>query len=274
MSSHPFRFLTLLAPLLICSPISAHDMWLVVERSHVAAGDKVNVAIAVGMDFPNSLNAISTERVSVLATDGTNRIEEFEFNVDSASNATVAQFQPPEAGLWIVGVTTRPNTIELESMKFNDYLLHDGMPHVLAGRMDRGELDRDAVEQYSKYTKTLVVVGDGAAEDQSGYQTPLGHKLEIVLLESPLQKHVGDTLRAQVLFEGKPLQGANLCWDHPGNGEAFTGQTWTDKDGVALIPLGYSGLMTLRLVHMTRPQTDSHEWESFWSSFTFAVDAH
>jgi len=40
---------------------------------------------------------------------------------------------------------------------------------------------------------------------------------------------------------------------------------------VALAPLRQRGLMTLRLVHMTRPETQDFEWESFWASFTFRL---
>jgi uncharacterized GH25 family protein len=169
----------------------------------------------------------------------------------------------------MLSAVTRPNRLDLEAAKFNDYLLHDGLPHVLAGRMDRGEMDRDATERYSKYVKCLVPIGGVA--DANAAQVVLGHELEIVPLADPLAVSAGETLAVRVLFQGRPLERANLCWDHPGNGEDFTGQTWTDRGGDALIPIARSGLMTLRLVHMTRPMTDDYEWESFWASYTFQV---
>jgi hypothetical protein len=168
-----------------------------------------------------------------------------------------------------VSAVSRPSRIELEAEKFNDYLLHDGLGHVFATRMDDQELDQAATERYSKYTKALVSVGESS--EGGAERKILGQKLEILLLQNPFAIRTGDTLWAQVLFEGKPLDGANLCWDHPGNGEAFSGQTWTDGEGKALVPVARSGLMTLRLVHMTRPRTDEYEWESFWASFTFRI---
>lgn len=158
----------------------------------------------------------------------------------------------------------------MTAAKFNDYLLHDGMPHVLAERMDAGELDRAATEQYSKYVKTLFRVGDSADGDPT---RALGLHLEIVPEEDPLAKRPGQALRVRVLLAGDPLPGANVCWDHPGNGERFTGQTWTDADGRALVPIDRLGWMTIRLVHMTHPRTEDHEWESFWSSLTLRIDA-
>jgi hypothetical protein len=133
--------------------------------------------------------------------------------------------------------------------------------------MDRGELDRDAVEQYSKFVQTRIPVGDVTASREG----LLGHTLEIELLDDPLHAEIGSTLRARVYFRREPLVRANLCWDLPGNGEDFAGQTWTDAKGEALIPVSAEGPVTIRLVHMTRPQLPEHEWESFWSSYTFRI---
>ena len=250
----------------------AHDMWLVVTRTTSVVHPTCEIEVAVGMDFPKSISAIDPNRLDWMATNGETKVEQFELEKIEDQNRTVCRFQIPESGLWIVGCKTQPNLIELEAKKFNDYLLHDGMQHVLAGRLDRDELGNDAVEQYSKYTKTMIAAGDDLTSEQLAMcRQPIGHKLEILLIENPRQKKPGDTLRARVLFDGRPLASANLCWDHPGNGDKFSGQSWTDSNGDVVVPLSTSGIMTLRLVHMTRPLSQSYEWESFWSSFTFRV---
>lgn len=253
-------------------PVLAHDLWLV-PPAVAAAGGPVEVEVSVGMDFPASLHSIDPGRLTVtaLAPDGTESA--VALRQDEENARTVGSFEPHEPGTWLITAATRPNRLELEAAKFNDYLLHDGMPHVLAGRMDRGELDRDATERYSKYVKAVVPVGDPAPENGDGKDAcaVVGQTLEIVPLADPLAVAVGETLPVRVLFRSEPLERANLCWDHPKNGEDFTGQTWTDARGEALVPVAKRGLMTLRLVHMTRPMTDDHEWESFWASFTFRV---
>jgi hypothetical protein len=45
----------------------------------------------------------------------------------------------------------------------------------------------------------------------------------------------------------------------------------TDKRGEALVPVARTGLMTIRLTHMTRPKATDYEWESFWTTLTFRV---
>jgi hypothetical protein len=246
----------------------AHDLWLVPPEDGAQVGVPVEVEVSVGMDFPTSLHALDPERLTVSAVGPDGAWAEVVLRRDEPGNRTLASFTPTSPGAWLVSAATLPNRLEMEAAKFNDYLLHDGMPHVLAGRMDRGELDRDAAERYSKHVKAVVLVEMAGGE---AARAVVGQELEIVLLRDPLGAATGETLPVQVLFRGAPLEHANLCWDHPGNGEDFSGQTWTDADGRALIPLAQGGAMTLRLVHMTRPMAADHEWESFWASCTFRV---
>ncbi len=251
------------------SPVVAHDMWLVPPDRTVKLGTSAEVVIAVGMDFPNSLNAITPSRLKVAARDFSHEVGGLQVEQNEKLKQTTISFSPDKAGSWLVSCQTEPRQLEMKAAAFNEYLLHDGLPLTLGQRMESGELDRDAREQYSKYTKALLQVGEG--ESKPVERVVLGHKLEIVLLDNPFEKEPGETLMARVLFQGQPLAGANLCWDHPGNGEAFSGQTWTDSEGKAMVPISRTGLMTLRLVHMTRPDSKDFEWESFWSSFTLRI---
>lgn len=261
--------LALAAFALLCLPAVAHDMWLVPPEGG-RVGEPVEVVVSVGMDFPNSLNAIDPARLTTRALGPAGASAEVQVRALEDEKRTTTSFTPTAPGAWMLSTVTRPKQLDMKAAKFNDYLLHDGLPHVLAGRMDRGEWDRDAVERYSKYVKCAVRVGE--AMDAGAAQAVLGHTLEIVPLADPFDVSVGQTLAVRVLYEGQPLERANLCWDHPGNGEDFTGQTWTDRNGKALVPIGKSGPMTLRLIHMTRPMKDDYEWESFWASYTFRVE--
>lgn len=259
-----------LALLGLALPALAHDLWLVPPTS-ASSGQPVEVVVSTGMDFPVSLLPVEPERLTVAAVGPGGQGADVELALDEEGARTLASFTPDAAGTWVVAASTAPRVLELEATKFNDYLLHDGLPHVLAGRMDRGELDRDAVERYSKFVKALVPVDGDAPAGAEPWGRVLGHVLEVVPLADPVGLTVGQTLAVRVLFRGRPLERANLCWDHPGNGEDFSGQTWTDAEGRALVPIARTGPTTLRLVHMTRPLADGYEWESFWASLTFHV---
>ncbi|MGE3164649.1 MAG: DUF4198 domain-containing protein [Planctomycetota bacterium] len=258
--------------LLVAGLAQAHDMWLIPPRA-ATVGSPATTVVSVGMDFPVSEHAIPLERLTLqlLRPDGRRAevAELIDTRKDEAAKHSIVSVVPDTDGLWVLGCSTRPNQLELDAEKFNDYLLHDGLLHVYKMRFDAGELGEKGREQYSKYTKCLIPVGNAAAG--SSALQPLGLRLEIVPLADPLACRAGGALAVKVLFEGAPLPKANLCWDHSGNGEDFTGQTWTDEAGVALVPVAKSGLFTLRLVHMTRPKTADYEWESFWASLTWYV---
>lgn len=271
----PFaRCVSLIAVVVLAPFVAAHDMWLVPPGA-AAPGEPVEVVFSVGMDFPTSTSAIDPARLAVVlrAPAGAQApAAGVELDQREAEGRTLGRFVPDAPGAWIVATSTAPKLLPQEAKAFNDYLLHDGMPHVLAWRLDADELDEPAVERYSKFVKTLVPVGRDVDAARAA-STPLGQKLEIVLLDDPLAARVGDTLRARVLFDGEPLPGAHLCWDLPGNGEAFGGSALTDAAGEALVPVVQPGLTTLRLVHMTRPRAADYEWESFWASFTVRIAA-
>ncbi|MCP4813466.1 MAG: DUF4198 domain-containing protein [Planctomycetaceae bacterium] len=141
------------------------------------------------------------------------------------------------------------------------------MPHIYSLRSKENTLDQDGVEQYSKSPKVLVKHGDGGGDPCQ----VVGLPLEIVPLTDPFTLKVGNTLPIQVLFKGKPLNNAHLGWAYPNEGNEPRGTIRTDTKGNALIPLAQSGLITIRLTHMTRPKKEDHEWESFWTTLTFKL---
>ncbi len=247
----------------------AHDFWLVPPAGRATAGAPLTVEIAVGMDFPRSESAVKPERLAPRALGPGGREAPVALERREAEERTLATFTPDAPGAWVLAVQTQPSRLELDAIKFNDYLLHDGLPQVLAARMDAGEMDQPSTEQYSRSVKTLIAVGEGV--DGVSFTKPVGQTLEIVPLADPLAVRAGQALQVQVLFRGAPLPGARLGWDVPGNGEILAGETWTDAEGRCWVPIGQPGLFMLRLIHMTRPRAADFEWESFWASLTFRV---
>lgn len=253
----------------VAGALLAHDFWLTPPEGILKVGAPAAVEVAVGMDFPHSESGPKPERLTARATGPDGREAGVTLEQREDGKRTFAVFTPDAPGAWALTVQTLPSRIELEAMKFNDYLLHDGLPQVLAARMDAGEWDQPATEQYSRSVKTIVAAGAGA--DGAALTRPVDQTLEIVPLSDPFALRKGTALQVQVLFRGAPLAGARVGWDLPGNGDLLAGETWTGADGKCWVPVSQSGLMMLRLVHMTRPSTADYEWESFWSSLTFHV---
>lgn len=267
-----FVRLTVIAILLGCtlvSPALAHDLWLVpAESAHAKVGQPVLVRANSGMNFPVSEHAPDPSAFAkrlLIRPDGS------EGKLDAAGKegeSGLLQWVPERAGLHIVAVETQPKLITLSADQFNEYLVADGLPHIYRLRANEKSLDQPGRERYSKFPKALLNVGDARAGDPSRV---LGLTLELVPLDDPFRLKVGETLRVRVLFRSEPLADANLGWDHPDDGEPPSGTVRSNAKGEALIPIARTGLMTVRLTHMTRPKTGDYEWESFWTTLTFRI---
>jgi hypothetical protein len=252
----------------ICSDwVAAHDLWLIPGRS-ASAGQPTIVEANSGMDFPTSEHApdpAAFARRIVIDPDGSERPLAA---AGQGEKSGLLRFEPAKPGMHIVAVETKPKVITLDADKFNEYLVADGLPHIYRLRANEKSLDQPGRERYSKFPKALLQVGDARAGDPSRV---LGLTLELVPLADPFRLKVGDTLRVRVLFRTEPLADANLGWDHPDDGEPPSGTVRSNAKGEALIPIARTGLMTVRLTHMTRPKADDYEWESFWTTLTFRI---
>jgi uncharacterized GH25 family protein len=251
----------------LTTPLFAHDLWLIPPEKAMPK-QPVRITAGVGMDFPNSVFAADTERYPrkfVVQPDG----KQVPLASDGKQDlAAYLKFEPTQLGIHVIAVQTTPKVLELEADRFNEYLVTDGMPHIFRLRAKEKTLNKDAKERYSKSPKALIAVGDSTKGEWS---KPLGLPLELVPLQNPFTRKVGDTLGVRVLFQEKPLAGANLGWQRPGDGDTPIGYVRTDANGDALIPIAKTGLMTIRLTHMTRPKLADYEWESFWTTLTFRV---
>lgn len=259
--------LSLIALVVVARVATAHDLWLIPPKE-AKGGEKVTVQAVSGNKFPTGDHAPDPAKFAkrfAVGPDGK------PVDVDAGGTgdkAGLLTWTPPKAGVYAVAVQTAPKVLKLDAEAFNSYLVSDGLPHVYRLRAKEKSLDQDGVERYSKSPKALVRVGDGKGGDPT---KPLGLPLEIVPLSDPFAKRAGDALKVRVLFQDKPLAGANLGWDHPGDGEEPAGTVRTDAKGDALVPVAKAGLMTVRLTHMTRPKAKEYEWESFWTTLTFHV---
>jgi len=221
-----------------------------------------------GMNFPESEQAPDTDKFTarfMVRPNGT-RLDLTAAGKQDKSG--LLRGEAAAAGVYLVAVQTAPRILTLEAGQFNDYLVADGLPHIYRLRAKEGMLHEAGKERYSKSPKALFRVGQGGAGDPCRV---LGLPLEIVPLRDPFQLKPGDTLPVRVLFQEKPLADANLGWDLPHDGDAPSGTVRTNAKGEALVPIAQTGLITIRLTHMTRPKTAEYEWESFWTTLTFWI---
>ena len=246
---------------------TAHDMWLESSSFMTFPGEKVTIRNGSGTIFQKSENALAPDRIAALLGldpdgkkfgPGTPYVDGNWLNLD---------FHPEKYGNYWIALASRPRKIALSGADFNNYLEHDGIPGVLEQRKEKGILDRDEVEEYSKHVKIYLQSGKKRSRNQSRV---LGLKIEIVPLKNPYVLQAGDSLPVRVFYGGRPLAGLDL---HAGSDSRFSEASHqvTGSDGKAVIPLSTSGRWYIRGIHLFQVDEQDHSYESYWATLTFEV---
>jgi uncharacterized GH25 family protein len=153
--------------------------------------------------------------------------------------------------------------------KFVSYTNKEGLAYAQQASNDGTKPKEKLREAYARYAKTLITPA-GSAE---GNDISTGLKIELIALKNPMSLSKSDPMPIQLLFDGKPLSGANL--------KVFVGidtevahRIITDAQGKANVPAEGAGPYLLNAIHMTEPQSEEAKsknahWESFWASLTF-----
>ena len=248
----------------------AHDMFLKPTRYFVEPNAEVLVRILNGT-FSKSENSIARARlrdVSVVGPAGRQQIDTAQWTV--AGDTSTFRIHTGAAGTYQLGVSTKQSVLALTAKEFNAYLSDDGIPDVLDARRRDGELERPVRERYWKHVKAVIQVGSPRTDHAL---SAIGYPAEIVPLENPYARSVGDTLRVRTLVDGKPasrqyvLYGGRLP-----NGEMIAQRnTRSDADGIAGIPLRTAGTWYVKFISMARTTGDSVDYESKWATLTFQV---
>ena len=248
----------------------AHEYWLEPEKFALAPNEKTAVRLYVG-------DALKDKEEKPFQTSKTTMFDIFSANktlnlkTSLTDGATpIYNFSADKAGNYLLAMERNWSYIKLEPDKFEDYLREDGMEYIIGEREKLDERKKEGRERYSRFIKSLLQVGD---KPDNVYKKRLNLKLEIMPLENPYAKKVGEKLKFQVLFDGKPLADRAVFANNR-NGENVTTQKMTtNKTGKFTVNLDKSGLWLVRLVNMQKCKQDCGEadWESFWAAFTFGI---
>jgi uncharacterized GH25 family protein len=249
---------------------AAHDMFVKPTRYFAPENAEVRMRVLNGT-FTKSENSIARRRLadaSVLSTRGRTVLDTAEWSV--RGDTSTFHIHTRGAGTYVVGVSTKPNRIDLSADDFNLYLKDDGIPDVLEARRAAGELGKPARERYHKHVKSMIQVG---AARSDLYKTPFGYPAEIIPMENPYSLKAGATLRVQTLVDGKPA--ANQFVLFGGTTPAEKGiemrETRSNAQGIASIPLSTAGVWYIKFINMTKVARDSVDYESKWATLTFEV---
>ena len=262
-----------LAALTVTTAVAvAHDMFLKPAQFFVAPNTPIPAVLLNGT-FDKSMNSINRARladISIVTPTGRTQLDTTAWN--PKGDTSRVSFQAGAGGTYVLGVSTKPNAIEMEAKDFNAYLTEDGLPDELARRETKGELKTDAHERYEKHVKSIVQVGDTRS---AGFATVLGYPAEIVPIDNPYDLPKGGSLRLRVLVDGKSVSGQYVTFGArtASGGIIAERGVRSGADGVATIAVTSPGIWYVKFINMRKlpTQPDGITHQSKWATLTFGA---
>ena len=244
------------------TPVTAHEFWLDMIDYAPKPGSKIPVVQRTGTNFLGDsypyLRA-SSKRFSVIDKLGERAIKAIEGDDPAADVAF------PNAGLAVVVYERAADTLTHPTItRFIEVLDGEGLDHVPDQHRALGWPETDIREDYARFAKALVKVGNGQGADRA-----VGLRFEIVVEGNPYNLDRNADIPVRVLHEGRPV--GNVLVKAFNRGDAQSPKSArTDVEGRASISGVPSGEVLLSAVMMMpADQKGSAKWSSLWASVTF-----
>jgi uncharacterized GH25 family protein len=256
--------------LFVSGSAHAHEYWFEAGNFFLRPNEVTSVRLFVGEALRSGsevpFQASKTNSFQMFTPNGTFDMR----TMAEDERKPIVIFSADQAGTYVLAMERGWSYITLEADKFEAYLKEDGMEYIIAERERLGETKKQGRERYSRFIKTILQVG---ANRTGNAKSRYGGRLEIVALDNPYAKKIGDTIQFQVFFGGAPIGSKTVFADNR-DGEAISTQKLvSDKDGKVTVKIDRKGIWLIRLVHMQRCSRACGEadWESFWGALSFGV---
>jgi uncharacterized GH25 family protein len=248
----------------------AHEFWLMPTNFFPKIGEVVRMDVRIGENFEGERWGGGMRRIEQLKIRTTDKW------LDVPVQQTDSAVQPPlinieKEGTHVLTLATNSSFIELEPVKFEEYLKEDGLINALDYRKSNGETQKNGRELYRRCAKTLLQVG-AIKTDVATQATDL--ILDIKPAINPYTLSSKQALSCRFRYEDAPMVNALVrCWRRVNNKTEIEFKQ-TDSQGNATFDLVKKGkgaymVSTVKMVRLTNnPKAD---WQSTWGSMTFAI---
>ena len=265
------RLLTL--ALCLCAvPAVAHEFWLQPDDYTIAPDATLTASIVNGDEFKGQLipylpqifvNFVDVTPEGVLPVPGR-----------PGDRPAVNLPSPPE-GLNVLAYEAKDSTVDYKGWDVVQRVVeHKGFDTFYEDHAARGFAEEPFREVYSRYSKALIAVGDGAGSDsRTGLET------EIVALTNPYTDDLSDGMTFQLWYGDTPRADARFeIWDRSPDDEVSQTFYRTDAEGIVTVPVEPGHAYMADAVLVREPAPDLAEatgaiWETLWANMTWAVPA-
>lgn len=252
---------------LLASPTFAHDTWVLPSKFRAAPGEEITFKITSGMAFPALDVGPKPDRIAKAGSRIAGETTELK---DFTGGEKALEFKKAfsKEGVGMVWLQSFPKEIELRDDQVVHYLDEARPGDDVRQAWEKQKGKSKWKEDYVKFAKTAVAVGDAAASDAS-WREPVGLELEIVPTANPTTLKPGESATFALLRNGQPVPDAALALIQADKKERTYQRT--DQQGRATFTVSEPGQYLLATTILTPPAEEGGKWMGHFGTFTFEV---
>jgi len=248
----------------------AHEFWIEPERYTVDEQSMLEANLRIGDDFegfPNPYLSSDTVRFDLVSGDQQDSV------VAREGDNPALKMQAVRPGLNIVVHQSSVSVLTYTKWdKFQRFADHKDFPNMLERHQARSLAEHYFKEAYTRFSKSLIAVGDGAGRDRI-----TGLDIELVAQQNPYIDDVSDGMKIIAYYENDihPNAQIELFEKSPENEVKVTFHR-TDDNGMVVLPVRSSHRYLVDTVVLREPSKELAKeknvvWETLWASLTFVV---
>lgn len=255
---------------LMTGPVVAHEFWIEPVQYQVGESAELEAYLRNGENFEGFASAYVPQRTPRFELVTKGRTDPV---VSRLGDNPALKMQPLQAGLNIVVHQSAVSVISYPNWeKFQRFADHKDFPDVLARHRARSLPEAEFREAYTRYSKSLIAVGDGVGSDQL-----TGLEIELVSLQNPYIDDVTGGITFKAYYQGEVRANGQIeLFEKSPVGEVSVTLYRTDDQGIVVLPVKSAHSYLVDMVVLREPSQALAEekkavWETLWASLTFAV---
>lgn len=257
--------------IILATPAVSHELWLEPLAYTFPADGRITGNIVNGENFGGMDLVYLPARIAryeVIAGDASAPVEMRAGDRPGLDAPALAE------GLNVVVYQSTPTELTYKEFeKFERFLKHKDLGLTGAEHLANGHPETEFVEVYTRYSKTLVGVGNAEGSDRD-----LGLETEFIALSNPYTEDTSGGFQAMLTYQGTARADAQVeIFDKAApDAEAVITTLRTDANGVVTVPVEKGHTYMLDAVVLRDPAPDLAEkygaiYETLWANLTFAV---
>jgi uncharacterized GH25 family protein len=247
--------------------VQAHEFWMQPTKYRLKAGEELMVAFSEGADFIRMPWPFRKDNIKKLSQETVLGSVDLRRSIAEGPGANLTVPMKLE-GTHLFVLQNSPASQLYSSAAFDEYLTKEGLDPIYHARKKRGAGTDSVTEMFSIHSKLLVQVGQ---QTDDTFSKEVGLPLEIVPLQNPYSTKLGEPLHFKILFNGKPLFGAQVFILNRYKSRTTIQKIYTQKDGVVETTLSNNGSWLVRVIKMVPVKGNDNQYESFVSTMDFGT---